>query len=75
MYEDNTKLILVYSSYNDKRDPLEHLKEDLEKFNFVLNEVDDNKIYEQLMNSNKNSYFHSFVTICENFIQKCNCYF
>ncbi len=71
MESDNANLILVYSSYNDKKSPLQHLKEDLEKFNFVLNKVNDNQIYEQLMNSNKNSYFHSFVTICENFIQKC----
>lgn len=69
--EDRANLILIYTAYHDHRPPLEHLKEELRKYHFVLKARNQEEIYRKLMETNINSYYFNFTNLVATFIQKC----
>ncbi len=66
----NTPLIATWSSYNDKRPLLVHLKEELEKRGFILNQRSDEEIYRKLVESNKDKYIVKLILFIMEFIEK-----
>lgn len=61
-------LIYTYSEYNDGRDFLVHLREQLEANGFVLNRRPSEEVYTKLVNSEENKYIYKFVKLICTFI-------
>ena len=57
--EHGTKLIYTFSKYNDKRDLITHLKEELEKAGITFCNRDKKEIYKQIINSAQEKYFNN----------------
>ncbi len=64
----NTNLITTFSSYNDKRELLDHLKEELLNNGFVLQPRDDKTVYQKLISSTSNRYFFKLSFLAQRFI-------
>lgn len=64
-----TTLIPIYSKYEDGRNMLEHLKEELEKHGIVLRKRDEKEIFYKLAESNKDMYYMRFIFFCMEFIR------
>lgn len=64
-----TEMIQTFSSYEDGRSILDHLKEELEKRNIPLKERNPKEIYEMLLDTNRDIYFGRFINFCLAFIQ------
>lgn len=61
--QHNTKLIYTFSKYNDGRDLISHLKEQLEAENFVLKRRSSRDVFVKLVNSEKNKYIARLVKL------------
>lgn len=64
----NTTLIYTYSSYNDRRELLDHLKEDLLKKGFELRPRNEEEVYDKLALSEENKYISKMVILLCRFI-------
>ena len=65
----NTDLIYTFSSYNDGRPMLEHLKELLVEHGFVLNPRSSREVFEKIVNTEENKYILKLVKLICTFIQ------
>ncbi len=64
----NSTLIFTFSQYNDGRDLLEHLSEQLESNRFVLNKRSSEEVFTQLVNTEENKYILKLVKLICTFI-------
>lgn len=64
-----TDLIYTFSSYNDGRPMLEHLKEQLIAHGFVLNRRSSQEVFEKIVNTEENKYILKLVKLICTFIQ------
>lgn len=58
-----TTLIYTYSQYNDGKDYLEHLKEQLESYGFKLNQRPAEEVFTKLVNTEENKYIAKLVKL------------
>ena len=63
-----SKLIYTFSQYNDGRDFLVHLREQLEQNGFVLNRRPSEEVFTKLVNTEENKYIVKLVKIICTFI-------
>lgn len=63
-----TKLLITYSSYNDNRELLEHLKEVLEEADIQLDPKSPQEIHRQLSSDDTGRYFSKLIFLVMNFI-------
>ena len=68
-WKHNTDLIYTFSSYNDGRPMLEHLKEQLIEHGFVLNQRSSQEVFEKIVNTEENKYILKLVKLICTFIQ------
>jgi len=66
--QHGTPLIYTFSSYNDRRPMLEHLKEQLLKNSFELRPRPNQEIVEKLVSSEESKYIRKLVTLICRFI-------
>lgn len=66
----NTKLIYTFSKYNDKRDTLTHLKEELIKNGISLEPKNTKEIYKAIISSAEDKYFNKFIQLVCVFISR-----
>lgn len=66
--EHGTDLIYTFSEYNDKRELLVHLKEELLKHGFELVPRSDTEVMEKLIASEENRYIRKLVSLICRFI-------
>lgn len=64
-----TDLIYTFSSYNDGRPMLEHLKEQLIEHGFILNQRSSQEVFEKIVNTEENKYILKLVKLICTFIQ------
>ena len=64
-----TDLIYTFSGYNDGRNLLEHLKENLEKHGFKMEPRDSKEVFEKIVNTEENKYIMKLVKLVCTFIQ------
>lgn len=64
-----TDLIYTFSNYNDGRDFLEHLKEDLIKHGFILNPRPSIEIFNKIVSTEENKYIAKLSKLICTFIQ------
>ena len=64
-----TNLIYTFSRYNDGRDLLEHLNEQLLKHGFKLEERSAKEVFEKIVNTEENRYIANLVKLVCTFIQ------
>jgi DNA helicase-4 len=64
-----TDLIYTFSRYNDGRDLLEHLNEQLLKHGFKLKERPAKEVFEKIVNTEENRYIANLVKLICTFIQ------
>lgn len=64
-----TDLIYTFSSYNDGRPMLDHLKDQLIEHGFVLNQRSSKEIFEKIVNTEENKYILKLVKLICTFIQ------
>lgn len=67
--EHGTDLIYTFSGYNDNRDLLEHLKEELLEHGFVLNPRPSQEVFIKIVNTEENRYISRLVNLICTFIQ------
>lgn len=74
--EHGTTLIKTFSRYKDGRTTIEHLKEELSKNGFFLNEISQDEIYKAILLQAKEKYFYRLIALITNFIHnfKVNCF-
>lgn len=65
----NTELIYTFSSYNDGRPMLAHLKEQLTAHGFELNQRSSQEVFEKIVNTEENKYILKLVKLVCTFIQ------
>lgn len=63
-----TELITTFSKYNDGRDLLEHLKEELIKKGFILTPKSDVEIYNKIKKHDQDKYITRFSILASRFI-------
>lgn len=63
-----TDLIYTFSAYNDRRELLDHLKEELLKHGFELKQRPDNEVLAKLVASEENRYIRKLVALICRFI-------
>lgn len=63
-----TTLIYTYSEYNDGRDFLVHLREQLEENGFILKSRPSEEVFIKLVNTEENKYIYKFVKLICTFI-------
>lgn len=68
--EHGTKLIYTFSRYNDGRDVIEHLKEELIKAGISLEAKTDREIYKQIAKNAEDKYFNKFIQLVCTFISR-----
>ncbi len=66
----NTTLIATYPEYEDGKEMLEHLKDDLENCGFTLKSRDYKEVYERLIETSKDKYMHDLIYFITEFISK-----
>ncbi len=66
--QHKTDLIYTFSQYNDRRDYLEHLREQLIQHGYVLKERDVKEVYKKLIDSEENKYITKLTLLVCNFI-------
>ncbi|MBP5428733.1 MAG: UvrD-helicase domain-containing protein [Clostridia bacterium] len=64
----NTTLLYTFSQYNDGRDYLDHLKEQLVEAGFELTPRSAKEVFEKIVNSEENRYILRFVRLVCTFI-------
>lgn len=67
--QHKTDLIYTFSSYNDGRPMLEHLKEMLVGHGFVLNPRSSQEVFEKIVGTEENKYILKLVKLICTFIQ------
>lgn len=65
----NTDLIYTFSKYNDGRDLLEHLNEQLLEHGFKLEERSSKEVFEKIVSTEENRYIANLVKLICTFIQ------
>lgn len=65
----NTDLIYTFSKYNDGRDLLEHLNEELIEHGFKLEERPAKEVFEKIVSTEENRYIANLVKLICTFIQ------
>jgi len=65
-----TGLITTWAAYNDKRQFIEHLAEELTKKGFVLKPRSDEEVYRQLAATSKDKYIVKLILFMLEFIEK-----
>ncbi len=68
--EHGTKLIYTFSRYNDGRDLVTHLKEELMKAGISLETKTDREIYRQIAKNAEDKYFTKFVQLVCTFLAR-----
>lgn len=68
--EHGTKLIYTFSKYNDGRDLITHLKEELIKAGISLNTKTNIEIYKKIAENVNDKYFNKLIMLICNFINK-----
>ena len=66
--EHNTTLIYTFSKYNDGRDLISHLKDNLEKIGISFDTKSDLEIYKKIANNAEDKYFNKFIQLICTFI-------
>lgn len=69
-HRNGSILIKTFSKYNDQRPLLDHLKEELEKQNFILKRKNEEEIFYELADGNFDSYFYPFIILLLDFISQ-----
>lgn len=64
-----TTLICTYSQYNDGRDLVEHLEEELKHVGFKLNRRPSEEVFTKLVNTEENKYISRLVKLISTFIR------
>ena len=64
-----TALICTYSRYNDDRDLVEHLEEELKHAGFKLNRRPSEEVFTKLVNTEENKYISRLVKLIATFIR------
>ena len=67
--DHGTDLIYTFSGYNDNRDILEHLKEELVKHGLILNPRPSQEVFQKIINTEENRYISRLVNLICTFIQ------
>lgn len=67
--EHGTDLIYTFSGYNDNRDLLEHLREELLEHDFILNPRPSQEVFKKIINTEENRYISRLVNLICTFIQ------
>ena len=67
--EHDTELIYTFSSYDDGRDLLVHLKEELTEHGIVFNPRSSKEVFEKIVNTEENRYIVRLVRLICTFIQ------
>lgn len=68
--EHETKLIYTFSKYNDNRDLIEHLHDELVKASVELNTRNNMEVYKKIITNAEDKYFNKFIILLCNFISK-----
>lgn len=68
--EHGTNLVYTFSKYNDGRDLITHLKENLEKAGIILETKSDIEIYKKIASNAEDKYFNKFVQLVCTFIAR-----
>ena len=67
--DHGTDLIYTFSGYNDNRDILEHLREELVKHGLILNPRPSQDVFQKIINTEENRYISRLVNLICTFIQ------
>ncbi|MBO4574340.1 MAG: UvrD-helicase domain-containing protein [Bacteroidales bacterium] len=67
--EHGTDLIYTFSGYNDDRDILEHLREELKEHGLTLNPRPSKEVFQKIVNTEENRYISRLVNLICIFIQ------
>lgn len=67
--EHNTDLIYTFSQYNDGKDFIIHLSQQLTQLGFVLQPRSPREVFEKIVNTEENKYISKFVMLVCTFIQ------
>lgn len=67
--QHNTDLIYTFSAYNDGRDLLTHLKQELLQHGVTLKPRPTKEVFEKIVNTEENKYIQSLVKLICTFIQ------
>ena len=67
--QHDTDLIYTFSGYNDGRDLLQHLKEELVVRGFEFNPRSSREVFEKIVNTEENKYITKLVSLVCTFIQ------
>ena len=65
-----TELLHTFSNYNDQRDFLEHLKEELTKHGFVCQQIENKKLYKEIAERAEDRYFTKLIQMICVFIHR-----
>ena len=65
-----TKLIYTFSKYNDGKDTITHLKDELQKAGISFEYKNSKEIYEQLIKNMEDKYFNKFIQLICVFIAR-----
>ena len=65
-----TELLHTFSSYNDGKELLFHLKEELTKHGFVCQQIENNKLYKELAERAEDRYFTKLIQMICVFIHR-----
>lgn len=68
--QHGTKLIYTFSKYNDGRDTITHLKEELQKAGISFEHKSDKEIYNVLLQNIEYKYFNKFIQLICVFISR-----
>ena len=66
--EHRTDLIYTFSAYKDKRELVDHLREELQKHGFVLEPRPDQEVLTKLIESEENRYIRKLISLICRFI-------
>lgn len=72
--QHGTSLIYTFSAYNDGKDYLIHLREQLEKEGFILFPKPSKEIFEKIVSTEENRYISKLVKLLCTFIQNFKTY-
>ena len=64
-----TSLICTCSKYNDDRELIEHLKEKLKEFGFILNPKDNKEIMRKISDQKGSRYVRKLINLVDRFIE------
>ena len=64
----STTLLETWSSYDDGRSLMDHLKDVLKEAGFVLKPRDDKEVYDKIVSTGKDKYIYRFVEFMAEFI-------